>query len=141
VATSALGTGIDYPDIVYVLHVGVLYGIIDFAQESGRAGRDGAAVDLVIVAAEEEAERAKDAGQSVDELVMRAFVYLKSCQQAIISSYLNRCRVKCSMRDCAACDQCGEGVAEWHRWQQREGCERDHVCSVLDELTDGCAAC
>lgn len=58
-----------------------------------------------------------------------------------MSSYLDGRRVECSMRDCAACDWCGEGVAEWHRWQQREGRERDHVCSVLDELTDGCTAC
>lgn len=80
VATSALGTGVDYPDIVYVLHVGVPYGMIDFAQESGPAGRDGEAVDSVIVAAEEEAKRAEDAGQSVDESVMIAFVYSTSCR-------------------------------------------------------------
>jgi superfamily II DNA helicase RecQ len=66
VATSALGTGVDYPDIVYMLHVRVLYSIIDFAQESRRAGRNSKAVDLVIIAAEEEAKRAKDAGQSVN---------------------------------------------------------------------------
>jgi superfamily II DNA helicase RecQ len=45
VATSALGTGGDSPDIVYVLHIGVLYDIIDFAQESGRAGRGSEPVD------------------------------------------------------------------------------------------------
>jgi len=47
VATSALGTGVDYPNIVHVLYVRVLYSIINFAQELGRAGRDGKAVDLV----------------------------------------------------------------------------------------------
>jgi hypothetical protein len=72
---------------------------------------------------------------------MRAFVYSKGCRRAIMSSYLDGRRVECSMRDCAACDWCGEGVAEWHRWQQREGRERDEVCRVLDELADGCAAC
>lgn len=141
VATSALGTGIDYPDIVYVLHVGVPYGMIDFAQESGRAGRGGEAVDSVIVAAEEEPKRVEDASESVDESVMRAFVYSKGCRRAIMSSYLDGRRVECSMQDCAACDWCGEGVAEWHRWQQTEGRERDEVCRVLDELADGCTAC
>jgi hypothetical protein len=58
-----------------------------------------------------------------------------------MSSYLDGRRVECSMQDYAACDWCGEGVAEWHRWQQREGCERDEVCRVLDELADSCAAC
>jgi superfamily II DNA helicase RecQ len=38
VTTSALGTGVDYLGIVMVIHVGVPYGMIDFAQESGRAG-------------------------------------------------------------------------------------------------------
>lgn len=45
------------------------------------------------------------------------------------------------MQDCATCDQCGEGNVEWHRWQQREGCEMHVVQEVLDELADGCAAC
>ena len=31
VATSALGTGVDYAGIVYVLHVGMLWSMIDFA--------------------------------------------------------------------------------------------------------------
>ncbi len=39
VATTALGTGVDYPGIVFVLHAGMPYGMIDYAQESGRAGR------------------------------------------------------------------------------------------------------
>jgi superfamily II DNA helicase RecQ len=39
VATSALGTGVDYPGIVFILHVGMPWSMIDFAQESGRGGR------------------------------------------------------------------------------------------------------
>jgi superfamily II DNA helicase RecQ len=31
VATSALGTGVDHAGIVFVLHVGMPYGMIDFA--------------------------------------------------------------------------------------------------------------
>jgi hypothetical protein len=139
--TSALGTGVDYPDIVYVLHVGVPYGMIDFAQESGRAGRGGDAVDSVILAEKEEVGRPEDASQSVDESVMRAFVYSKGCRRAIMSSYLDGCEVECRMQDCAACDRCGEEIAEWHRWQQREGREMQVVQEVLDELVDGCAAC
>jgi superfamily II DNA helicase RecQ len=115
VATSALGTGVNYADIVYVLHVGMPYGMIGFAQESGRAGRGGQAVDSVILVEEEEAGCAQDASQSVDESVMRAFVWSKSCRRAIMSSYLDGQEVDCSTRDCAACDQCGEGITEWHR--------------------------
>ncbi len=38
IATSALRTGVDFPGIVFVLHVGLPHGMIDYAQESGRAG-------------------------------------------------------------------------------------------------------
>ncbi|KAF1955661.1 hypothetical protein CC80DRAFT_88365 [Byssothecium circinans] len=38
VATSALGTGVDFPGVVYILHVGMPWSMIDYAQESGRGG-------------------------------------------------------------------------------------------------------
>ncbi|KAF1359102.1 P-loop containing nucleoside triphosphate hydrolase protein, partial [Lizonia empirigonia] len=49
VATSALGTGVDYPGIVYILHVRMPWSMIDYAQESGRGGRAGEVVDSVIL--------------------------------------------------------------------------------------------
>ena len=55
-ATSALGTGLDFPGIVFILHVGMLWSLTDFAQESGRGGRAGERVDLVIVVEEGEVE-------------------------------------------------------------------------------------
>jgi superfamily II DNA helicase RecQ len=49
VATSALGTGVNFAGIVYILHVGILWSITDFAQASGRRGRGGEAFDVVVV--------------------------------------------------------------------------------------------
>jgi Helicase conserved C-terminal domain len=41
IATSAMGCGIDIPDVRLVLHAGSPKSMVDFAQQSGRAGRDG----------------------------------------------------------------------------------------------------
>ncbi|KAF7174543.1 hypothetical protein CNMCM5623_007767 [Aspergillus felis] len=40
-ATSALGMGVDIPNICSIIHIGTPRMLLDYAQESGRAGRDG----------------------------------------------------------------------------------------------------
>ena len=43
VATSMLGNGLDVPDVRFVLHYGSPRSVVDYIQESGRAGRGGKA--------------------------------------------------------------------------------------------------
>ena len=43
VATNALGIGVDIPNIRCVIHVDRPRTLLDYGQESGRAGRDGKA--------------------------------------------------------------------------------------------------
>ena len=48
-ATRALGIGGDYPGIVYIVYLGLLYSIIDFIQETRRGGQAGEDMDSIIL--------------------------------------------------------------------------------------------
>jgi len=142
VATSALGTGVDFPGIVFVLHVGLPYGMIDYAQESGRAGRGGEAVDSVVLLENGEVERrARNEAVSVDKSAMAAFVTTTGCRRGVMSRYLDGEEITCADVDCAACDRCGEGLVDWQSSQARDAGEQQQVRRLLDEVADGCAAC
>ena len=48
-ATSALGMGVDIPDIRCIIHIGFPRSSLDYAQESGRAGRDHLPSEAIII--------------------------------------------------------------------------------------------
>ena len=49
VATNAFGLGIDRPDVRVVIHIGPIYQMRSYSQESGRAGRDGQRSEAIIL--------------------------------------------------------------------------------------------
>jgi superfamily II DNA helicase RecQ len=49
VCTSAGGTGVDYPHVRWVVHIGDPSGLTGFLQESGRAGRDGERAESTVL--------------------------------------------------------------------------------------------
>ncbi|EAW22048.1 putative helicase [Aspergillus fischeri NRRL 181] len=48
-ATSALGMGVDIPNIRSIIHIGAPRTLLDYAQESGRAGWDGQRSEAIII--------------------------------------------------------------------------------------------
>jgi len=143
VATSALGTGIDVAGIVYVLHVGMPWSMIDFAQESGRGGRAGETLDSVVIVEDGEVERAmKQKSNDLGVQAMGTFLIGSSCRRAAMSSYLDGKRVECGDVDGAAsCDRCGEGVQGWQDAQREASAQWQQVQEVFDEVSKGCVVC
>jgi len=142
VATSALGTGVDFPGIVFILHVGLPWSMIDYAQESGRGGRNGEVVSSIIVVEEGQVEqKMKQSGGNVDVLAMGLFVTSGGCRRGIMSKHLDGRAVCCNDIDSAGCDRCGDGLTEWQEKQVQAAEEWDAVKVMLDELTDNCPIC
>jgi superfamily II DNA helicase RecQ len=111
VATSALGTGVDFPGIVYILHVGMPWSMIDYAQESGRGGRAGEMVDAVVLVEKGEVERTmKQKSGDLDVQVIGVFIIGSGCRRGLMSGYLDGRRVECNDLETARCDRCGEGA-------------------------------
>jgi len=81
VATSAFGMGIDKPDVRQVLHWGPPPTIEAYYQEAGRAGRDGAHAECVVL------WRRDDFGWGNISPEMRNYVEARTNHRAIILEY------------------------------------------------------
>jgi superfamily II DNA helicase RecQ len=145
VATGALGTGVDFPGILVVVHMGMPYSMINFTQESGRAGRGDEVVDSFVVIEErwvEDKMAMERASMSVDEMAMGSFLTSVRCRRAVMSRYLDGTATSCSdIPGGARCDRCGEGVTAWQEWEQKISSGWEIVTQALDEMAVGCVAC
>ncbi|KFX86057.1 hypothetical protein O988_09786, partial [Pseudogymnoascus sp. VKM F-3808] len=143
-ATGALGTGGDYPGIVYVVHIGVPYGLIDFAQETGRGGRAGEEVDSIILLEDSKyrrLERQEAAELTVDELAMQRFIQTRECRRFAMSGYLDEEGQTCEEVGGRLCDCCGGGVADWTAGQVRRAKELQRFEEKMDEIQRHCGFC
>jgi superfamily II DNA helicase RecQ len=94
-ATSALGMGINIPDIQYVIHLGQPWTLLDYGQESGRAGQDGLASKAVIIHLQGWDDLNLWINQVSDSDFERVQAYMEvvegvGCQWYILDQYLDR---------------------------------------------------
>jgi superfamily II DNA helicase RecQ len=94
--------------------------MIDFAQESGRRGRAGEAVDSVIVVEEGEVERTmKRKEEDIDVQAMGLMLIGGECRRGLMSRYLDGRQVNCNNVEGVGCDRYRKGRAAVLSWQQQ----------------------
>ena len=148
VATTALGTGVSYPGVMLVVHVGLPYGLIDFSQESGRAGRGGEQVDSLVLLErgweerEDAIRKRRRMVSSQDERAMAEFVKTTGCRRLVLARCFDSGElVDCEMGEMARCDRCCSGVTDRQRSESRTTRERGIVTDALDQMSAGCVVC
>lgn len=86
VGTSGLGAGLDYPHVRSVIHLNEPDGLMEFIQESGRAGRDGAgALSTVLLRRQWRGVGGSDANKSA----LYQFLQTTTCRRLSIDKYMD----------------------------------------------------
>jgi superfamily II DNA helicase RecQ len=145
VATNALGLGIDVPDIRVVIHVGVVWRLKDYAQESGRAGRDGQSSEAIIMMPMRDGRPIEVAPKNEKGWVdIQEFISGAVCRRVILDQVMDgrMDRERCEEGE-ETCDVCQGKDEEERRQAVREGVIRrlneeidDSVSVVVDQADD-----
>ena len=107
VCSSLLGCGVDVEGVSVVFHFGTPWSILDFVQESGRAGRGGTPSVSVVFASRD--EREPDGHENLyGKRTMREWVLQNSlCRRTTLSSFLDGSNITCMLlKGAVFCDVC-----------------------------------
>jgi superfamily II DNA or RNA helicase len=114
VATSALSAGFDYAHVRLVMHINEPESLVDFAQESGRAGRDGKEAYSAVLLPSGWQSQVGSSTAGVEKKVLHRYLQGHACRRTCLSAYLD---LGCQLRQCVAgedvtCDVCNAGPLE-----------------------------
>jgi hypothetical protein len=104
-ATNALGLGIDIPNIRVVLHLGMPREMVDYAQQSGRARRDGNPSEAIVLRTGGWAEPGAGVGSGADP--GWDFLCGRQCRRVVLDRVMDGREDRAGCEDGEeACDVC-----------------------------------
>ena len=132
VATSALSAGYDYASIRVVIHYMNSHSLVDFSQETGRAGRDEReAYSYVLTTAQEAQVRKSDSKQ---KLLFKEYVSESVCRRKVLDRVFDNIITDQCMSNQAQCDLCHKRArlqavesANYQLHQQQIALHKDQV--------------
>jgi RecQ family ATP-dependent DNA helicase len=133
-ATSALGMGVDIPNIRSIIHIGLPRSLLDYAQESGRAGRDGLHSEAIIIQPHGFLRPKWDpihtdpVKAQAEQCRLDRYISPDCCRRVILDEYLDSYqRQYCGESDDTEqrCDRCDE------HWQANEAEVESELASEL----------
>ncbi|RMI97529.1 hypothetical protein CDV36_016209 [Fusarium kuroshium] len=113
VATNALGLGIDVPDIRAVVHIEMPRTMADYAQQSGRAGRDGQRSEAIVIRLDAQGSSRRQRPLIAGEAALEDYISGGVCRRVVLDSVMDgrSDRVACEDGE-ELCDVCQRGAVE-----------------------------
>ncbi|CAD0085033.1 unnamed protein product, partial [Aureobasidium mustum] len=170
VSTTALSTGLNYEAVKAVIHSGLPYGLIEFAQASGRAGRDpNERVDSIVLLEqgwEEEEQGTRERYNEAlgpDGAAMMEYIKTEGCRRLVLGKYFDAAETiqECHDSSSSGSDNnnsetesetnCSNGGSRQHHAPKLRATgvvvewwqqlEKEMVEEALDEMKLGCPMC
>jgi len=138
VATNAFGLGIDRPDVRVVVHIGPIYQMRNYGQESGRAGRDGKRSEAIILMPVGRPEALQKAHEQAQRRPAQFHISMTAKEQQRIEQQKVERFVSGAACRRVYLDREMDGRMDRVRCADEE--ERCDVCQASDAMMDGLAA-
>ncbi|KAH0542158.1 hypothetical protein GP486_008660, partial [Trichoglossum hirsutum] len=129
VATNALGLGIDIPNIRLVLHAEPSFDLLNYSQESGRAGRDGKPSKAIVLIPRGRTPRKF---KNTDERLLWDYLTTDNCRRIKLDQYLDgNFTTKSCTEDQEACDNCRQSQTQS---LEPTAAEEDDTYNVVEKI-------